>query len=141
MTKPPKKGVSPNAWWNEDCQKAKKLFEECNKLNYQHFNVDSKTAVLEAKQDYELTIARAKLTHWEQYVHNKIHDYRDIKHMWHKLRKFKKRRPIKSKLRYNGADFSSNKDKARILSQHIAQNSQNGILSDSEKQYLRNKVL
>ena len=135
MTKPPKKGVSPNAWWNEDCQMAKKIFETCNKFNYQHFNVDSKTAVLEAKQNYELTIAKAKLTHWEQYVHHKIHDYRDIKHMWHKLRKFKKRRPIKSKLRYNGADFTSNKDKAKILSQHIAQNSQNGILSDSAKRY------
>ena len=138
LTKPPKKGVSPNAWWNEDCQKAKKIFEASNKFNYQHFNVDSKNAVIEAKQKYEFTMAKAKLQHWEHYVNNKIRDYRDIKYMWYKLRKFKKRRPVKSKLRYNGEDFSSNKDKAKILSQHIAKNSQNGILTNNERQDRQN---
>ena len=130
LTKPPKKGVSPNAWWNDDCNVSKKNFETCNKNNYMYYNGDTRNKVTEAKQQYEITIAKAKLQHWEHYVNSKIHDYRDIRHMWHKLRKFKKRRPINSKIRHNGVDYSSDKDKARILGQHIAINSQNDILSD-----------
>ena len=135
LTKPPRDGISPNAWWNDECQVAKKYVEICNKNNYTFFNENSKQELKNAQQSYNIAIANAKLKHWEQYVNNKIKDYRDIRYMWRKLRKFKKRKPINSKIRHNGKDFNSDKDKAKILCQHIAENSQNGILSDTEKQH------
>ena len=135
LTKPPRKNISPNGWWNDACQVAKKYLESCNKENYAYFNENTKQNLDEAQQSYNKTLANAKLNYWEEYVNKNIKDYKDIRYMWRKLRKFKKRKPINSKIRHNGEDFNSDKDKAKILSQHIAQNSQNGILSDKEKDH------
>ena len=134
LTKPPRKGTSSNGWWNDDCQAAKKQVEVCNKNNYKYFTEDTKLDLENAQQNYNIAQANAKLRHWEHFVNKKIKDYRDIRHMWRKLRKFKKRRTFNSKIQHEGINYVTDKDKAKILSKVIAKNSQNRILPDKEKQ-------
>ena len=129
-----KEGDKYNPWWNKNCEKAIQ-----DEIYYSNFlsrikDIDAVRAHKLAKETRKKTVSQAKLDYWKNKA-EEITDYRDIGKMWRLVKKARRKNsPPKTSIVFNGVRYFSDKDKAKILAQQIAEKSQNKSLSQVEQE-------
>ena len=128
-----KEGDKYSPWWNKECEKAIQ-----DEIYYSNFlsrikDIDAVRAHKLAKETRKKTVSQAKLDYWKNKA-EEITDYRDIGKMWRLVKKARRKNsPPKTSIVFNGIRYFSDKDKAKILAQQIAEKSQNKSLSHAEQ--------
>ena len=119
-----------NPWWNIECKLAIQIERKCNKALYNNYNEQNRKALDAAKLNRKKVVASAKLQYWQNYLTEKITDYRNTSKLWKKVKMIKKRKlSIKRPLIFQGKTYCTEKDKAELLAQQIAYKSQNHSLN------------
>ena len=114
-----------NAWWNDACSIA-----VTNKRKAYHYykrkeNDENLENFKKAKYECKRVINQAKIKYLENYLENNVITYKDATKLWRKIQKIKNRYHLPEQpLVYNGIKTNSNIDKANILAECFAKNSQ-----------------
>ena len=126
-------GKKFNPWWNDKCEEAIQKEISCSKFLSRVANIEAVRAHKQAKHSRQEIIAQAKLEYWKNKA-DEITDYRDIGKMWRLVKNARRKNPPpKTSIYFNGVRYFTDKDKARILAQQIAEKSQNKSLSAAEQ--------
>ena len=114
-----------DAWWNEECSEAKRKKQHTlaackkNQSETNHRKLDDATKHFKEMTD------KAKKEHWEQFLSQEVHDYRDTHKVWEKISHLRKsRRHSEQALLVNGKPTTNNKEKADALAETFAKTSQ-----------------
>ena len=128
-----KPGKKYSPWWNEKCEKAIQDEIHCSRVLSIVTDMDAVKAHKQAKHNRKAAVAQAKLDYWKNKA-EEIIDYRDIGKMWRLVKNARrKNQPPKTSILFKGVRYFSDKDKAKILAQQIAEKSQNKSLSEAEQ--------
>ena len=130
----------PNSWWNEACDLAKQNLGVRSRIYYEFNTADNEREWSNAKELYSLTIARAKLAHWEQTLQNEVVDYRDSSILWRKIKAIRRshasgRKPLKTVVNGRTVTATSDKEKAKLLAETISHKSRKESLSEEQRRF------
>ena len=128
-----------HAWWNDDCETAKKRLRLCSQTLYDNLTQGNYVKWHEAEREYIKIISQAKLSHWENTLKEEIHDYRDSTILWRKVKRLRKGRAPNKRPMYYTDDKGNkhicigDKAKANLLAKAIAHKSQNSSLTNDQR--------
>ena len=129
-----------NPWWNSLCKQKQ---TELRKAYHKYKKCQSEESYLDMRNKriyFKRSVAEAKLNYWQTYVDENIQDYKDSGKLWKKVLKIKRRyNPPERPLVNNGVKTASLKEKANVLANAFAQNSQTESLAENIKEYRLNK--
>lgn len=101
-----------SSWWNEECSKVVEAKRARIKAFSRNQNSINYNLMKEAESTCALTIAKAKLSHWEEFVDSSVKDYKDSGKVWKKLKRHKRRTRLPEKpLTVNGTKTATDLDK------------------------------
>ena len=134
----PKTKFHPNynnaPWWTEECSLAKHNVQIASHNYTVNLTTDNKEILDDMVENYNQTLAQAKLKDWENTLDRDIVDYRDSSVLWRKIKKIKRRRPGgKSPIIWKGESCTTDKEKAKALAESISGNSKTECLKDKDE--------
>ena len=121
-------------WWTEECTLAKHNLQIASHNYTVNITTANKQILANMTDNYNQTLAQAKLKDWENTLENDIVDYRDSSVLWRKIKKIRRGRPGgRSPIVWKGKQCSTEKEKAKALAEAISGNSKTDCLVDKNE--------
>ena len=131
-----------NKWWNDECAVA--VTNKRKAYHYYKRNENDETLANFKKAKYECKriIAQAKIKYLENYIENNILSFKDSCKLWKKIKRLKNRYHLPEQpLISQGIKTNSNLEKANILADTFAKNSQSIFLPEEIRSFRKDKEL
>ena len=124
-------------WWNERCHEAYKKLKKSSALITRIRTTENLDQHEKAKQYFKEVCCAAKLNQWQTFLDKNVKDHFDSGKMWRKVKKEQNKGKTKHSfvLKYDNKTYLSDKEKADLLCERIAHNSQNKCLLPEEKTF------
>ena len=125
-----------NNWWNDECAIAVRDKKRAFHLYKRHECDETLETYKKAKHECRKIINNAKIIYLEQYLNQNIKNFKDARILWKKIRNIKNRTKLPEQpLIINGIKTQSNQEKADLLAETFAKNSQSIFLPESIKTF------
>lgn len=123
-----------NEWWTDECAIAVTEKKKAYHYYKRHENNDTLEIYKIAKLKCKIVIAKAKIKYLEHYLENNILSHKDANKLWKKIKKIKNKFNLPEKpIIHDNLKTKSNLEKANILAETFAKNSQTEFLPEKIK--------
>ena len=131
-----------NPWWNEECSNAVKRKRKDFTAYKRRQSEENYAKVRESRILCKRTIAEAKRIYWESYINENIHDYKDAKTLWKKIKSIKQQYcPADQPLLVNGIRIRTESEKAESHAEVFARAGLTESLPPDIRQFRQNQEI